>query len=109
MTVVRLSFQRLQHERRPIQAFDFEDAGRNYSCSVQERKGAGAWWWFAVTGDMQTYAPFQAAATDTHDSVKDRIVQFYTSRLFQLSQPTQRGSHWSRRTAPAKPAPVVSE
>ncbi len=79
---------------------------------MQERKGAsgGAWWWFSVSGDMQNYAPFQASSGDTQDSVQERVVQFYTSRLFQLAQPAQRGSHWSRRTPPAKtePAPVAT-
>ncbi|MCC6241412.1 MAG: hypothetical protein IT353_01170 [Gemmatimonadaceae bacterium] len=101
----------LSSERLILNAFEFDDAGRHYSCTVQQRKGTngGAWWWFSVSGDMQTYAPFQAVADDTHDSVQARVVEFYTSRLFQLAQPTQRGSHWSRRTPPAKPAPAIAE
>ncbi|MBP6773021.1 MAG: hypothetical protein KA154_08500 [Gemmatimonadaceae bacterium] len=71
-----------------------------------ERKGAsgGSWWWFSVSGDMQTYAPFQALADDTQESVQERVLQYYTNRLHQLAQPTQRGSHWARRNVPAKAA-----
>jgi len=58
---------------------------------------------------MQSYAPFQADKSDTQASVQERILAFYTSRLFQLAQPTQRGSHWSRRTPPVKPAPAATE
>lgn len=58
---------------------------------------------------MQSYAPFQAQKGDTQASVQERVVAFYNSRLYQLSQPTQRGSHWSRRTPPAKPAPAAAD
>ena len=106
-----LPFRDLIHELPIIKAFEFEDAGRTYSCTVQERTGsnAGAWWWFAVSGDMQSYAPFQASTSDTQASVQERVIAFYNSRLHQLAQPVQRGSHWSRRTPPAKPAPAATE
>jgi len=89
---------------------------------VTERKGssAGAWWWFTVSGDNQSYAPFQAVASDTKESVESRVLAYYTNRLFQLTQPTQRGSHWANRgnrnttaatvpTVVAAPAPDVAE
>ena len=92
-----------------IKGFEFVDSGRSYNCTVEMRNGAedDAWWWFAVSGDGQRYAPFRAAKDDTRGTVQDRIVQFYTNRLFQLTQPTQRGSHWGKRNVPAK-APVVA-
>lgn len=86
-----------------IQGFEFNDAGRAYSCTVEERKGAGeSWWWFAVSGDGQRYAPFVAAKSDTRATVQERVVAFYLNRLFQLSQPTRRGAHWGKR--PGAPA-----
>jgi hypothetical protein len=87
-----------------IQGFEFSDAGRTYTCTVEERKGAGeSWWWFAVSGDGQRYAPFVATKGDTRSSVQERVVAFYLNRLFQLTQPTRRGSHWGKRPDP-KPA-----
>lgn len=75
-----------------------------------ERKGAmaGSWWWFTVSGDMQSYAPFQAAKSDTRASVQQRVVEYYNNRLFRLTQPTLRGSHWSNRSLAAKPVPAAS-
>ena len=98
------------NERTHIKDFEFEDAGRRYSCTVVERKGAlaGSWWWFTVSGDMQSYAPFQAAKDDTRASVQQRVVEYYTNRLFRLTQPTLRGSHWSNRSLASKPAPAAT-
>ncbi len=89
-----------------IKDFEFQDGGRSYSCTVEAQKGgAESWWWFAVSGDQQRYAPFRAAASDTRASVQERVVAFYNNRLFQLTQPTQRGSHWGKRNVPAPAAP----
>ena len=57
---------------------------------------------------MQSYAPFQAAKDDTRANVQQRVVEYYTNRLFRLTQPTLRGSHWSNRSLAAKPAPAAS-
>lgn len=87
-----------------IQGFEFTDGGRSYTCTLEGRHGADeSWWWFAVSGDSQRYAPFIAAKGDTRASVQERVVAFYLNRLHQIAQPMQRGSHWGRRPAP-KPA-----
>lgn len=82
-----------------IKEFDFAADGRTYTCTVEERRGTKGefWWWFDVSGDPQSYAPFQTAKGDTKASVQERIVAFYTNRLFRLSQPSQHGSHWKKR------------
>lgn len=82
-----------------IKGFEFEDEGRAFSCTVEERPGpeAEAWWWFAVSGDPQRYAPFRAVASDTRGSVQDRVLDFYKNRLYQLAQPRERGGHWGTR------------
>jgi hypothetical protein len=86
-----------------IKAFEFTDDGRTYTCTVEELAGpvSESWWWFAVTGDQQRYAPFRAQKSDTQASVRKRVVEFYENRLFQLTQPTVRGAHWAKRKAPA--------
>ncbi|MDQ3698752.1 MAG: hypothetical protein M3373_12135 [Gemmatimonadota bacterium] len=86
-----------------IAAFHFEEDGRKYSCRVEESRAARAepWWWFGVSGDTHRYAPFHAAPGDTQDSVRARIVTYYTELLFRRSQPAQ---HWARRgKRPAAP------
>jgi hypothetical protein len=73
---------------------------------VVERQGAmaGSWWWFTVSGDAQSYAPFQAVKEDTRASVQQRIVEYYTNRLVRLAEPTVRGAHWSNRNSAQRPA-----
>lgn len=64
-----------------IDAFNFTDGDRTYSCAIEERRGAdGAtrWWWFGVTGDGHRYAPFRAVADDTEFSVRYRVVSYYS-------------------------------
>ena len=71
-----------------------------------ERQGAlaGSWWWFSVSGDAQSYAPFQAVKEDTRASVQQRVVEYYTNRLTRLAEPSVRGAHWSNRNTSSKPA-----
>ena len=57
-----------------IGPFQFEDGGRSYSCTVEERRTApmGKWWWFEVSGDGQRYAPFEAESKD-HKRPEQRL------------------------------------
>ncbi len=89
-----------------IKGFEFAAEGRTYVCSTEERRGTSGefWWWFSVTGDTSEYAPFQAMESDTRGSVQERVVAFYTHRLYVRSQPSQHGSHWGRRAPAAETA-----
>jgi hypothetical protein len=88
-----------------IGPFQFEDGGRAYACTVEERRTApmGKWWWFEVSGDGQRYAPFEAETKDTQTSVKSRVIAFYNARLERLAQPVVPRQHWARRDKPAAP------
>lgn len=90
-----------------LNGFEFEAEGRTYTCTVEARQKpvAESWWWFAVTGDAQRYAPFRATGSDTRSQVQKKIVEFYKNRLFALTQPTQRGAHWARKPADAAKKP----
>lgn len=90
------------------EAFDFEYAGRTYRCHVRVPAAgqADSWWWFEVSGDQQSYAPFRAASNDTKASVKARVVSFYTHRLARLAEPPQ-PRHRGRPPASAAPKPEV--
>ncbi|MBX7118280.1 MAG: hypothetical protein K1X31_04690 [Gemmatimonadaceae bacterium] len=82
--------------------FQFTENERTYTCTVEARAGdpSDAWWWFAVSGDQQRYAPFRMERADTQASVRKRIVAFYENRQFQLSQPVVRGGKFRRPGAP---------
>lgn len=94
-----------------IKGFEFTAGERHYVCTVETQRGAESdpWWWFAVSGDAQRYAPFRAVGSDTRTTVQERIVAFYTHRLHQLTLPRERGAQFgSRRPTPrpaATPAP----
>lgn len=61
-----------------VRSFDFEEGGRAYTCRVEQRNAlADAWWWFAVSGDAQRYAPFRATADDTKSAIQWRIAVYY--------------------------------
>ena len=86
-----------------IGPFAFEHGGRKYTCAAEERTAApaGTWWWFAVSHDQQRYAPFEAAAGDTQQSVRSRIVAYYEHLQWARAQPPAPRHGFSR---PGKPA-----
>jgi hypothetical protein len=87
-------------------SFDFEDAGRIFSCRMEQARSpnTAAWWWFTVSSDGHRYAPFHFdATTDTEESVRTRIVQFYDNRIAQRDAPRQ---PW-RRPEPAAVPPAA--
>lgn len=88
-----------------IAAFEFEESGRTYSCSVEEpRATAGqVWWWFSVSGDGNRYAPFQALESDTQDSVRVRIAAYYGEILARRAAPPTPRHHWARRSSNSTP------
>ena len=93
-----------------IGSFRFENEGRSYACRVAGTASAkkDVWWWFEVSGDANSYAPFQASATDTQESVRTRVVAFYANLLYRRSLPAV--SRWGRRADPvAQPAEVSAE
>ena len=89
------------------QEFAFEDAGRRFTCEVEtpHRPHAGTWWWFRVSTEAhQRYAPFRAAAGDTRDDVRARVVAYYDHLLARRAEPAV--NRWRRRpaTPPTTPA-----
>jgi hypothetical protein len=93
-----------------IKGFDFEHDSKTYHCSVEPLRAQGGepWWWFNVSGDPNRYAPFHAAGSDTRDSVKTRIVEYYTNHLARrLAPPVPRG-RWQRQGQGAAAAPAAT-
>jgi hypothetical protein len=87
-----------------IGAFKFEHGGRAYECTVEERHTppTGKWWWFAVSGDQQRYAPFEAVSGDTQGSVRSRVVKYYEHMLEVRARPVEARQHWAGRGKPAQ-------
>ena len=88
-----------------IDALEFEDDGRTYTCRVEGGQSARrpSWWWFTVSGDGHRYAPFQAAEDDTAASVRARVVEYYTNHQTRRANPVVGRPGWGRRPA-APPA-----
>jgi hypothetical protein len=89
-----------------IGAFEFENDGKKYSCAVEQSRFTQdqPWWWFQVSGDTHRYAPFQALASDTRQSVRSRVVAYYTNHIARRAAPPPPRGHWARRQAGATPA-----
>lgn len=84
-----------------IKGFEFAADGRTYVCSIEERRGTQGefWWWFTVSGDQSSYAPFRASSRDARAAVQERVLAFYRHRCARLAEPNVRGGHWGRRPA----------
>lgn len=85
--------------RMAIADFNFEADERTFGCVVERARSEGAqpWWWFSVSGDAHRYAPFQAAADDTAESVQQRILAYYRALLLRRSQPLDARETWTLR------------
>lgn len=100
-----------------LQDFTFTDSGNEFICTLERSRTAGRpdWWWFSVATDTrgQRYAPFQADPSDTQESVKRRIIEYYERMLVVRATPAT--SPWQQRRAlrtngkPAEGAAPVEE
>lgn len=64
------------------------------------------WWWYSIatdTGTTTRYAPFEAKATDTKQSVQARIIKHYEEVLAIKARPVHPRPQW-QRPAPAPKA-----
>jgi hypothetical protein len=89
--------------------FEFVDGGRTFFCSVEVPRQAGMqpWWWFRLdTGESTRHAPFEAAPTDTQQSVKERILEYYAALLATAARPAYQRPVW-QKPKPAAPAGEV--
>ena len=86
-------------------AFTFEEGGRTYECTPEERgdPSRGSWWWFTVSNDSRRYARFEAAAGDTQSSVRARIVEYYEHRVWVRAQPVAPRRRFGHQAKPPAP------
>lgn len=96
--------------RNLTDSFEFDQAGRVFTCSVEVSPATGpeAWWWFRVSTErsQQRYAPFRHAAGDNRSDVQRRIVAYYDDLLERRAMPAV--SHW-RRGRPKNPSPSTQD
>ncbi|MDQ3082087.1 MAG: hypothetical protein M3R07_07715 [Gemmatimonadota bacterium] len=96
-----------------ITNFEFEDAGRRFTCTVETPSHAGMqpWWWFSVAteGGTTRYAPFEAKPNDTKKSVQSRIVAYYEEVLAIKARPVHPRPQWQRPAAQPPAAPATTE
>ena len=92
-----------------VQDFSFVDRGNEFECTLEMSRTADrpSWWWFTVSSDTrrQRYAPFQFADSDTEQTVKQRILEYYDRLLESRAAPAT--SHWQQRRA-QRPAAAVA-
>jgi hypothetical protein len=73
--------------------FEFVDGGQTFFCTMEAPRHAGMppWWWFRLESrDRNTrYAPFAASPKDTKESVKKRIIAYYTELLAIEARPVR--------------------
>jgi len=98
------------------QDFQFVDGGQTFFCSVEAPRHAGMapWWWFHLnTSERNTrYAPFEASAKDTKQSVQKRIISYYAELLAIQARPVRPAYQrtWQKPVRPASAdAAVVVE
>jgi hypothetical protein len=91
--------------------FEFVDEGRTFFCSVEapQHIGMQPWWWFRLdTGKTTRYAPFEASAKDTKQSVQARIIAYYAEVLAIQARPVHPRPVWRKPVfAPAPAAAAV--
>lgn len=85
-----------------IDAFEFEDSGRTYSCYVERLNGpeSEAWWWFEATGESHRFASFRTHSKDTRESVKQRVCAYHQHLLARRAEPPAPHGQWGRGRPP---------
>jgi hypothetical protein len=86
--------------------FEFVDAGRKFICTVEVpgQTGMRPWWWFRLDNGTSTrYAPFEASASDTKQSVQARIIAYYAELLAIEARPAFQRPVWRK---PERPTPA---
>jgi len=94
-----------------LKEFEFVDAGRKFFCSVEVpgQTGMSPWWWFRLDNGTSTrYAPFEASASDTRQSVQARIVAYYAELLAIEARPALQRPVWRKPERPAGPGEIIS-
>ena len=89
-------------------AFDFvefESEGRTLTCRSGPSPATPGtnWWWLNVTGESQRYAAFRTEPGDTAETIKPRMLAYYTQLLVDRARPREIRARWSR------PAPAADQ
>ena len=91
-----------------MKEFQFVEAGQTFYCSVETPRleGMAPWWWFRLDSSGSTrYAPFEASASDTEQSVRRRIIAYYAELLAIQARPAYQRPAWRKPEPAAAGAP----
>lgn len=91
-----------------MKEFQFVEAGQTFYCSVETPRleGMAPWWWFRLDSSGSTrYAPFEASASDTEQSVRRRIIAYYAELLAIQARPAYQRPAWRKPEPAATAAP----
>lgn len=93
-----------------MNAVQFDDAGRTFTCETGSSPATPdtLWWWVTISGESQRYAAFRVEATDTAASVRPRVLSYYAQLLFDRERPRFVRPTWAHRKPADKPAVVSS-
>jgi hypothetical protein len=87
-----------------VKAFEFEDSGRKFFCTVETSRHMTleSWWWFRLDDEKMTrYAPFQESPDDTQQSVQDRVIAYYAELQAIKARPARDRTFWRKPNPPA--------
>ncbi len=93
-----------------LKEFEFIDGERKFFCSVEApgKSGMPLWWWFRLDNGTSTrYAPFEASANDTKQSVQARIVAYYAELLAIEARPPLQRPVWRKPERPTPPGGAI--
>ena len=82
-----------------MNAMQFDDVGRTFTCEPGPSPATPGvlWWWVTVSGESYRYAAFRVEPTDTPGSVKPRILAYYAQLLADRARPPLTRPTWAQR------------
>lgn len=89
-----------------MQAVEFQDGGRTFTCEAGSSPATPGtlWWWVTISGEGQRYAAFRTQPGDTPASLRPRVLAYYAKLLADRERPRLTPAHRGGRP-PNKPAP----
>lgn len=85
----------------------FEENGRTLTCRSESSPATPGtvWWWLEIPGDSQRYAAFGAAAGDTPENVRSRMLAWHAQLLIDRARPRELRTTWGRPPGRPKATP----
>jgi hypothetical protein len=91
-----------------MDAVQFQDGGRTFTCQAGSSPATPGtlWWWVTISGEAQRYAAFRTQPEDTPASLQPRVLAYYAQLLADRERPRAIHPSWGQRRAAAKAEPA---